>query len=168
MSLGPAREVCLDDNVPVNCPPGALRYGQFSDAWHGSDQLNAFWIWRGDVAPNQLADLELATFQKAFDLCPNARGVIEVACDDFAEVFVNNTSIGQAGSFTDATTSSRDQNTPRSFSLTGALIPGSNTITIPIVGRTGPASFAGDCGSSGCTYRQNPAGVVFQGQLSWD
>ena len=58
------------------------------------------------------------------------------------------------------------QNNATELVLDPALREGRNVITI--VGQNGPASFAGGgCGARGCTYTQNPAGVVFGGGFEW-
>jgi hypothetical protein len=163
-ALGPAREVCLDANDPAPCPAGALVYEIAAVGWEGGSGLpSARWIWRGDVALAQPADLQRSTFEKTFVLCGSPTGSIQVAADDFAAVFVNGVAVGTVGSVTDVMAASYGQNTAQPIDLTPALHAGPNVITV--AAQNGPASFAGGCGGVGCTYAQNPAGVVFAGTL---
>jgi hypothetical protein len=163
-ALGPAREVCLNANVPAGCLAGALVYGLPGVGWEGGSGLsNARWIWRADVAVTQPADLRRSTFEKTFLLCGSPTGSIRVAADDFAAVFVNGVPVGTVGSITDVAAASSGQDVAVWFDLTPALHAGPNAITV--AGQNGPASFAGGCGGIGCTYAQNPAGVVFAGTL---
>jgi hypothetical protein len=164
-SMGPAAEVCAGPSVPANCPSGAVILGNAASGWNAGLTIpQANWIWRGDVTPSQPADLQLAVFQRTFSLGQSPTGSIQIGADDFAEVFVDDVSIGSVGSVTDISLAGASQNSLTSFDLTAALHPGANTITI--VGQNGPASYAGGCEPAGCTYASNPAGVVFMGTLS--
>jgi hypothetical protein len=122
----------------------------------------AYWIWRGDVSPYGIGDLQFGVFQKQFVLGANPRGAIYIAADNFAEVQVNGLFAGTTGSVTDISLSSLSQSVLTMIDLGPYLVEGVNTITI--VGQNGPASFAGCPGF--CTYAQNPAGVVFGGTLT--
>jgi hypothetical protein len=169
VSLGSAAEVCLTPSVPANCPAGmsgVVIYHVSGTGWAGGSAIpQAHWIWRGDVSPTAPADLVVGVFEQAFQLGTNPTGSIQIAVDDFAEVFVNGAAVGTAGSISDVALAGQDQSVAKTLDLTPALHAGSNKITV--VGRNGPAAFAGGCGASGCTYAQNSAGVVFAGTLSW-
>jgi hypothetical protein len=168
-SLGPAADVCVSPSVPANCPTGggAIVYKSFGGGWMAGASLpQAHWIWRGDVTVTGLADLQTAIFQESFVLGATPSGTIQVAADDLVDVFVDDIWLGAAGSVTDVNAAAAAQNGLSTFSLTPALHPGPNTITI--VGENGPASFAGGCGPGGCSYAQNPAGVIFAGTLTWN
>ena len=86
---------------------------------------------------------------------------VQIAVDDFAQVFVNRASVGSTGSVVYEGVAGKAQNVPAVFDLTAALHAGSNTITV--VAQNGP--FA--CDSAQCPYSQDPAGVVFGGTLRW-
>jgi hypothetical protein len=140
-------------------------YGNASLGWTADLSCipGARWIWRGDVAPGAVADLQFAVFQKQFQLGRQPSGSIFVAADDFAEVIVNGQIAGTTGSVTDVGMASQAQSSLQGFDLGPYLVPGVNVLTI--VGQNGPASFAGGaCGP--CTYADNAAGVVFGGVLA--
>src|SRR5262249_34330296 len=88
-------------------------------------------------------------------------GTISVAVDDFAEVFVNGTSIGTTGSVADISLASQAQSALKTFDLAPFLVPDLNTILV--VAQNGPDSFAG---IPNANYSENPAGVVFGGSLT--
>ncbi len=138
--------------------------GSTSAGW--SADLSGFpaarWIWRGDVSPTAIADLQFAVFQETFTLGANPEGVMYVAPDDFAEVLVNRAAAGSTGSVTDETLASQSQSALVTIELTSHLVQGSNTPTI--VGQNGPPGFAGCPGK--CTDVSNTAGVMFAGTLS--
>jgi hypothetical protein len=163
-SLGPAREVCLSPSIPANCPATALTYTTSGTGWAaGSGIPQAHWIWRGDVVASAPADLQLGIFEKSFDLGPNPAGLIQIAADNFAQIFVNGLAVGAVGSMTDITQANTAHSMLTTFDLTAALQAGSNTITV--VGQNAVGAFSG-CGASPCTYMQNPAGVDFAGTLT--
>jgi hypothetical protein len=167
LGLGPARDVCIAMDDPPNCPAGALLYTHTATpGWTAGAAIpQAFWIWRGDVEVNQSADYQVATFQKSFVVGAQPTGLIQVAADDMAQVFVNGIPVGSVGSITDVTVASYAQNNLTPLDLTFALAPGSVTVTV--VAQNGPPSFAGFCGGVSCTYAQNMAGVVFAGTIQW-
>ncbi|HEY2513941.1 MAG TPA: hypothetical protein VGI39_23905 [Polyangiaceae bacterium] len=168
-SLGPATNVCVSPQFPSNCPaatPGALVYTNGGEGWRAAIALpQAHWIWRGDVALTAPGDLQVAVFERTFTVGAHPTGSIQVAADDVAAVFVNDTRVGAIGSVTDIGMAVQAQNVGARFDLTPALRPGPNKITI--VAQNGPSSYAGGCYGHPCTYAQNPAGVVFAGALSW-
>ena len=168
-SLGLARDVCASLQTPGNCPStasGVVVYGFAQGGWTACSLFpGAFWIWRGDVTPGAPADLQRVVLEKTFVLGAQPAGSIQIGADDFAAVFVNDVAVGTVGSVTDVSAASSSQNVGATFDLTGALRAGSNKISI--VGQNGPASFSGGCAAAGCTYSQNPAGVVFAGTLTW-
>jgi len=165
-SLGPAQAVCVTAENPPNCPSGAVIYDNPLTPWFGGRSIpNALWIWRGDVSATELGDLQAALFAKSFTIGAQPTGSIQIAVDDFAEVFVNGASAGTTGSITVYDTASNGQNIAVTIDLTPLLVQGVNVIAV--AAQNGPSSFGTDCGEQGCTYAQNPAGVVFAGSLSW-
>jgi hypothetical protein len=164
--LGAARAVCVTPNNPPNCPGGALIYGSPSTPWAGGRAIpSAFWIWRGDVTTTQFADFQVAAFQKTFVVGVQPTGSIQVAVDDRAEVFVNGRVAGAVGSISDYAAAGQAENVLVTLDLTPVLSPGAVTLTV--VAQNGPPSFGTGCNGTGCTYSQNPAGVVFAGTLGW-
>lgn len=164
-SMGTASVVCVTPTSPPNCPPNAVVYQTGTNSgWQADTSAlpNAYWIWRGDVSPYRIADLEFAVFQKSFFLGSNPTGAISIAADDFAEVRVNGSPAGGMGSVTNVAIASRSQSALVTFDLGPYLVEGVNTITV--IGQNGPASFASCYGA--CTYAQNTAGVVFGGTLT--
>jgi hypothetical protein len=172
--LGPARLVCANEAAPANCPSGAVVYGHAgrhvvfdSDdptphGWDGGRTIpDAFWIWRADAAPTAAAPFAVAIFEKSFVLGPRPTGTMQIAVDDFAQVFVNHVSVGSVGSTAYVGVAWQAQIAPTPVNLTPALHAGSNTITV--VAQNGP--FA--CDSPQCSYSRDPAGVVFGGSLRW-
>lgn len=167
-SRGPARLVCVSATVPSGCPAEALAYrgpGAPASGWTATSSLApaARWIWRGDVAPDGLADLRFAVFERSFELGAGPVGQIQVAADDLVEVRVNGSTVGGCGSVTDTGPASACQTTGATLELTPWLHPGLNTLTV--VGQNGPSTFAG-CPAPPCTYASNLAGVLFGGYLS--
>jgi hypothetical protein len=164
---GFAEEVCLNDASPLNCPATAVRYGYAGFGWLADRRNGAQWIWApgttGDTAPADLAEF---FFVKAFYLRGTPlSGNISIAADDFAEIYVNGQSVGTWGSTTDIAVASVGQTLSPAFDITSRLRRGLNVIAVR--GKNGPASFAGVCGGSPCTYSQNPAGVEFSGSLTY-
>lgn len=151
---------------PPNCPSDAVIYNNTFTPWLGGDRISgAFWIWRGDVSPSQLGDLQAAVFEASFDVGANPSGSIEIAVDDLAQVFVNGALAGSTGSTTVYSAASTAQNIAVTMDLTPLLHEGVNVIAI--AAQNGPSSFGMDCAPQGCTYSENPAGVVFAGTLQW-
>jgi hypothetical protein len=160
---GPAMAVCVNPQVPSNCPAGAVVYMHpGSPGWAGGASLpRALWVWRGDVAANGPAAFQTAIFEKTVVVGDHPTGNLWLAVDDWAQVFVNGASVGTAGSIENVGKAWHAQNTLQPFDLTPALRPGANTIAV--VAMNGP--FA--CGSPDCSYTQAPAGVVFAGVIRW-
>jgi hypothetical protein len=155
--------VCTNAAEP-SCPSGAFLYG-INGAWHAdiSQLPGAAWIWRPGISLSDQADLVQVVFTHKLVLHGTPSGTLAIAADDFAEVDVNGKSVGSVGSITDVSAASAAQSALTRFDLTAELVDGENTITV--IGRNGPASYGiGGCGG-GCTYAQNPAGVVFGGKV---
>jgi hypothetical protein len=166
-SRGTAALVCVSAVLPTNCPgaaAGAVVYqtGDQTSGWRAS-YPGAFWIWRGDVTPTEIGDLQFAVFQRTFVLGANPKGVISIGADDLAEVMVNGEVVGTTGSVTDVTVASANQNQLTEMALDDYLVEGANSITI--VAENGPSSFTGGA-CSPCPYAINTAGVVFGGTLT--
>jgi len=164
--LGAAQKVCAFPGAPPVCPPGATLYsGRSGAGWEAdlSSIPGASWIWApgvtGSTAP---ADLQQFFFTRDFQLSqPPSVGRILLAVDDFAEVQVNGTVVGNSGSTTDVALAFAAQSALREFDILPFLRHGANTITIRA--QNGPPSFAGCFGA--CTYASNTAGVVFGGSI---
>jgi hypothetical protein len=136
--------------------------GSPPQGWAGGRAIpDAVWIWRADVLPSAAAPFGVAILEKSFVVGPRPTGTMQIAVDDFAQVFVNRASVGSTGSVVYEGVAGKAQNVPAVFDLTAALHAGSNTITV--VAQNGP--FA--CDSAQCPYSQDPAGVVFGGTLRW-
>jgi hypothetical protein len=167
VAIGPAQPVCLNDGLPANCPVGALSYGIYGSGWGASlaSIPGALWIWGAGISMSDQAALVRFYFTRTVTLGTNPSGTLGIAADDYAEVYVNGTSVGSIGSVTDLPTAAAAQSKLTSFDLTAALKPGSNTITI--AAQNGPASFTPGCTSIACSYAQDPAGTVFGGSLSY-
>jgi hypothetical protein len=164
-SLGSAGPVCVTADIPSNCPAGAVIYepGATDVTGWSASYPGAFWIWRGDVTPDAIGDLQFALFQRTFALGSSPTGSIQIAADDFAVVLVNGTLAGSTGSVTDESVAWQSQNNLTSIDLTPYLVDGENTITI--VAQNGPPTFTGGA-CSPCPYSNNTAGVVFGGILA--
>jgi len=164
-SLGNAKAVCVSPSVPASCPTGGLAFRTSGAGWNATVTAapGAIWIWRGDVSPSGLSDLQFAVFEKTFTLGASPSGTIQVAADDFVEVRVNGSVAGSAGSVTDETVAYSGQSAVTTFDLGPLLQAGENTITI--IAQNGPQAF-GSCATP-CPFTVNMAGVVFGGVLSW-
>jgi hypothetical protein len=162
--LGMAQPVCLNASSPPNCPAGAVLYG-FGNGWGLSLATipGALWIWGPGVSPSAPADLKRFVFVHTFAVGTSPSGTLSVAVDDAAEVRVNGSVAGVAGSVTDVRAASQASSTLTSFNLSPLLVNGTNTIAV--AGQNGPSSFGGCPGS--CTYSMNPAGIVFGGTLTY-
>jgi hypothetical protein len=162
--LGRAQRVCLEAGTPPSCRPGAIRYGLPPGSGWTADAASldgAVWIWGPRISSGDLADRKRFVFARTFELPRPAAGTLLVAADDFAELRVNGTRIGSVGSVDNVSVAGAAQSSLARFDLTQYLVLGKNTISV--TAENGPASFAGCAGA--CTYRQNPAGVVFGGSL---
>jgi hypothetical protein len=165
LRLGQAQPVCLNAATPSNCPADAVVYGYGlgSDAWIVDQSMipGAAWIWGPGTTASAPADLKRFFFSSTFTIARPIRGRISLAADDAAEVRLNGKLLWSVGSITDVAAASAASRTPRTFDLTGGLVPGRNTITV--AAQNGPSTFAGCAGS--CTYAENPAGVIFGGSI---
>jgi hypothetical protein len=163
--LGQAQNVCVNANNPATCPTGATVYGFAGSAWTAnlSSIAGSTWIWApGVMGSTSSADLQQYDFSQSIQVAAvPIGGTISIAADDFAQVFVNGISVGSTGSVTDFGVAVAAQQNLTTFDISAELTRGRNTITV--LAENGPASFAGCNGS--CTYAQNPAGVVFGGEI---
>jgi PEP-CTERM motif len=160
--LGPAEFVLLSPALPARRPPGAVILTPNLVGWSAdlTSIPNAFWIWAPGItgaSPNPA--FAQYSFTKQFNLPGTpVSGTISIAADDFAEVFVNSSLVGQIGSVSNVSLASAAQSALTTFDLTPFLVSGQNTITV--LGENGPfgntANYAGD-----------PAGVVFGGSLQF-
>jgi hypothetical protein len=170
-SLGFARTVCVTPTNPANCTSGSVVYGSPSTPWAVGNLLpNAQWIWRGDVADTQPADLQMVAFQSTYSVGPAASGSLSIGADDQAWVWLNTAFVGTLGSVTSYQVASQGQFNLTRFDLTPALqstVPGGGKVTITVGAQNGPTSFGTNCPAQGCDYTQNPAGVIFSGQINW-
>ncbi len=165
-ALGLAQQVCPSASQP-NCPQGATVYGLAGATWptNLSAIPGAHWIWApGITGATPGASFQKFTFSKVFHL-PGApvAGTIFVSADDFAEVFVNGTSVGSIGSVTDISLASAAQKALNQMDISAHLVQGDNTLAV--LGQNGPDSYAG---ATNATYAQNVAGVVFGGTLTYE
>ena len=95
---------------------------------------------------------------------PTAPATLSVAVDDYAEVWVNGTFVAALGSTTVPAVAGAAQNSFHAIDITAFLLSGPNVITIKA--QNGDSSLAGCTGDPiGCTYQQNPAGVIFCGLI---
>jgi hypothetical protein len=123
-------------------------------------------IWEPGVTGTSVSDLQGAYFVKQFDLPGEPTGGdILVTVDDFAEVSVNGSIVGSTGSISDISAALNAQQVLTLFDVTPYLVPGLNTISIRA--QNGPDSFSG-YGCHPCDYSRNPAGLAFEGTLSFD
>src|SRR5262249_44811210 len=94
--LGNAQNVCLQATAPMspsNCPAGATSYGYKGAGWTAnlSTIPGATWIWAPNItgATSPAASAEFV-FKTYFFICDAPqKGIISVAADDKAEVFLN-------------------------------------------------------------------------------
>jgi hypothetical protein len=157
--------VCLNAAFPSACPPTATQYGYVGGGWAaGPRQFGSEWIWFSGVSGATAgADTGTASFSRTFDLGEAAiSGSISLAADDKAELVVNGQVVGSVGSTTNVAMASVAQSTFTPFDVTAFLQPGENVITVN--GANG--AFVPTCNPN-CTYQQNPAGVVFYGELTF-
>ena len=160
--MGFAQNVCLSPSAPTNCPAGATLLSSGS-GWSAnlSSIPGATWIYAPGItsttAPAFPAEF---FFSKAFNFPGTPTGgTIFVAVDDFAEVLVNNMSVGTTGSLTDSSLAGSAQSSLAMFNIGPFLIPGTNIITIRV------ANGLFGCGPG--PYSCNPAGVVFGGSFQF-
>jgi hypothetical protein len=162
--IGSAHSVVLNDTYPVVRPSGATVYGYNGPLGWGADLSSipgAFWNWAPGITgatPN--ANGAEYSFSHQFNL-PGAfvSGMISVAVDDFAQVFVNGTSVGATGSVTDLVVAQQAQSALKTFDITPFLVSGQNTILV--------LAENGLFNNPSANYSENPAGVVFGGSLTF-
>lgn len=169
-ALGPAQLVCLDAGSPPFCPTSAILYGFKGTGWLAKTSRagicgEANWVWapRGKGSTPH-ASLAVYYFSRTVSLTgpPTGKAILSVAVDDYAEVWVNGASVGALGSTTVFASAAAAQSSFHGVDITAYLVKGPNVITIKA--QNGDASLAGCAGSAvGCTYQQNPAGVIFCG-----
>lgn len=156
-----AQNVCLNAGAPSPCPAGATIYGYSGAGWGVSLATipGAKWIWgvgvTGATTPAFPAGF---TFTKTINL-PGApiSGSISIAADDFAQVFVNSTSVGTIGSVSNAGLAAIASTTLTTFDISSFLILGNNVIRVDAAN--------GNFGCGAGAYNCNPAGTVFGGSL---
>jgi hypothetical protein len=158
--LGKAQLVCSAATIPAGCPAGAVNYNWGGD-WSARIEAcggNARWIWApGITAASTPAELAQYYFVNHVSLPARpASARIQLAADDQAEVIVNGSAMGTIGSTTDFGVAWASMSKPSAIDITGALVAGSNAITVHASNGTG--AFAG---CTNCTYQQHPAGVIF-------
>jgi hypothetical protein len=166
--VGYAQRVCLNPATPAICPLDATLYSLSPGQGWRADLTaipGATWIWTPGVDGNSLgAELAGAYFSKTLFLRSRANaGIMYVAVDDYAEVFVNQQLTGSIGSITDIDRAGAAQGELASFDISDHLKPGRNVITVHA--QNGFVDFSEACDNT-CTYQENPAGVVFGGQIS--
>jgi hypothetical protein len=161
--LGNAQPVCLARSSE-GCPPTALAYGHGApDAWTADRAAlgGAVWIWAPGITPDAPSDLARYVFARRIDLARVGPAWLQLAADDFAEVRVNGTRVGAVGSLENVPVAAAAHQSLATFGLAPYLVTGTNTIIV--TAQNGPPSFAG-CPDR-CRYRDNPAGVLFGGEV---
>ena len=161
VSVGKAQELCPESNPPsVPCLSGRVDLSTiFGD--YGADRSSfpaANWVWLPGVTADtpDAADVG-GWFRTSVEVggVPTG-GVVHLAADDGAEVFVNGTSIGAVGIL--ATPVQPVGHSPlRSLVIpAGVLVQGANVITV-----------RGLNGATAGGYNVNPAGVIVHGEISF-
>lgn len=157
-ALGSAQNVCANGASPPSCPPGATIFSFPSVTWTTdlSSVPGASWIWApGVTGATTPANGATFFFSKTINVPGSVvSGSVSVDGDNFAEVRVNGTSIGT------------HTGTPawqlESFDITSFLYSGANILTV-----RGENANESTC-APGCTYSQNPAGIVFGGRITYE
>lgn len=167
-SYGFAEKVCLNAQYPAGCSSDAVQFDFYSAGW-GADLSSipgAVWIWvPGTTGETYSADLQQFAFSKAIYIAGTPMAAtIQVAADDSARIVINGHDAGSIGSVTDVALASTAQGALTTFDISGYLVSGVNTISV--VGQNGPSYYAGY--SDPTKYSQNPAGVVFGGEIRYD
>jgi len=170
--LGPAEEVCLDAELAgAACPPGAISFEHPRPGGMWPADLSAVpgahWIWAPGVTAETLADApKTFAFSRTLRLAGRpVGGAIWVAADNFAEVRVNGSVVGQIGSVAPGPPEAFDSLTR--FDLRPYLLAGKNVVTVIGGNAPYPEGEPNICGNLPCTYSGNPAGVVFGGRLEF-
>jgi len=158
--LGQAQPVCASVESAAECP-NAVLFNVGSHGWSGridACEKEARWIWApgivGTTAPSEMAQYYFVNHVTLASRPASAK--IRLAVDDQAEILINGTAIATIGSTTDKEVAWASQINPSTFDIASALVTGPNTIVIRAANGSGAFS---NC--TQCTYRQNPAGVVF-------
>ena len=143
-------------------------YGYPGNGWSAKASMagicgKANWVWAPGVkGATPHASLATYYFSRTVLLTipPTAPATLSVAVDDYAEVWVNGTFVAALGSTTVPAVAGAAQNSFHAVDITAFLLSGSNVITIK-------AQNGDFCTASpiGCTYQQNPAGVIFCGLI---
>jgi hypothetical protein len=153
--LGKAQAVCLD--TAGSCPADTTVWG-YGGNWGAdiSGLAGAKWIWApyltGETQPAYPAEY---TFRNNFSLKGGTpvSGMISIAADDYAEVYVNECFVGSIGSRDEESLAANASSELHTFPIP-CLNRGNNTITI----KAANGNFG--CGSG--SYSCNPAGVACQ------
>lgn len=156
MPLGTAQQVCLNDNSPTNCPALATRFEYDGSGWLAGDN----WIWAPGVDA-ATAPAFPASFRFSHDVpLPQqpASATITVAADDFAEVYVNNSSVGRVGDIADSALAGQASTAGATFAIHN-LKRGMNNISI--------VAKNGEFGCSAGEYRCNPAGLLCHVEINF-
>jgi hypothetical protein len=150
--IGFAQNVCLNASEPLNCPATSATYGYpYPGAWSAdtSGIPGATWIWAPGItgATTPAANAEYK-FYRRFQLCDTPQdGIVYLAADDAAEVFINGAPIPVLrASGTDVLSSA--------VIPASSLVHGVNTISVRAVNWPDPP----DCAPS--EYSCNPAGFI--------
>ena len=163
--VGNAQPVCLNSASPANCPSNAVIYAAPFTGWNAdlSSIQNAFWVWAPNInGDSPMASLAQYSFEKTISLAGEPEsGIVYMAADDSAELYVNDNLVGAIGSISNNSSASIAQSTLQNFDILSYLHTGDNFIQIKSV--NGPDSFAN---VTNATYSQNPAGVVFGGSIT--
>ena len=162
---GPAQNVCLNASSPAGCPAGATLYGYPGPGWpvNLGTIPGAHWIWgpgiSGGTSP---AEGDSFTFYQYLNVpVGGIYAYLFVSADDYAEIWINGAYVGSVGSTVDVYQASYAQTWLSYFYIAPYLYAGYTNV-LEVVGVNGPGSFAG---CTDCSYRQNPAGVVFGGEV---
>lgn len=157
--LGKAQAVCLD--TAGNCPAGTTAWG-YGGNWSADFIPGTKWIWApGITSETQPAFPAEYTFRNNFSLRGGTpiSGVITIAADDYAEIYINECPIGIIGSRYDEPLAANASSELHTFAFS-CLDRGNNTIRI----KAANGNFG--CGSG--SYTCNPAGVVCQVVVYYD
>jgi serine/threonine-protein kinase len=153
-SAGNAQVVCLrrtPSPIPAACPGGATSFNAVGSFGWATGLGSAQWIWApGITAASGGPDGDRFIFERCFDVpgTPSA-GIIEVAADRFADVWVNDQLL----------TTITGPNAAKNVAILPYLQPGANCIAFQ-------AENDFVCGS-GCTYQQNPAGLIARVSITY-
>lgn len=164
--VGTAEYVVLNSTYPTRRPPGAINYNFAGAGWTAdlTPIPNAYWIYAPGINQNSPnANLSQYTFSQTVSIAGTPEGgTIWVAVDDFAQIYVNGNFVGSWGSVTDISAAGMGNSQLEEFSIPGSFLnTGPNLIQV--MTQDGPESFSG---FPNATYGENPAGVVFGGDIT--